>query len=216
MLSPSASPQLVEDTLSLWARFAPHGKVLPGAAKLAGAATADRRVSFADYFNRVGDPGAARALLGSSQQPVTRVNARWNAVFAQSLALQGQLREAKSLFDLVLDREPDQSEALRGRSSLEAQNGMTKQAIIDAQRLVTISPGTGEDRLLLAQAYLADGNRNEVRRTLWEAFQELPNDERVYSALKNVLASTGDTDAQRRLDEEAADRRTSKLTKELI
>jgi hypothetical protein len=81
---------------------------------------------------------------------------------------------------------------------------------------VTISPDSGQDRLLLAQAYLAAGNRDEVRRTLWQAFQDLPSDERVLSALKSVLASTGDTDGQRRLDEEFKDRRIAKMTKELV
>jgi len=132
------------------------------------------------------------------------------------MALQERAADAKTLFDQVLDEEPDQVEALRGRSALEARTGQAKQAVIDALRLVTISPGTGEDRLILAQAYLAAGNRREVRRTLWQAFQDIPEDERVYSALKSVLASTGDHDSLRRVDQEIADRRISNLTKELI
>ena len=132
------------------------------------------------------------------------------------MALQGQTEDAKKLFDMVLDREPDQIDALRGRSALETRTGLTRQAALDGQRLITISPKTGEDRLLLAQAYLAARNANEVRRTLWEAFQELPDDERVFAALKSVLASTGDLEGAQRLNDEIADRRTTKLTKELM
>jgi tetratricopeptide (TPR) repeat protein len=216
LLSPAAKPEFVDRILTLWSRFAPKGATLPGGLKLANAVTGERRLAFANYYNRVGQPAAAAALLGGSQLPITHVNAPWNAAVAQSLALRGRLSEAKTLFDQVLDREPDQVDALRGRSALEAHTGLARQAIMDAQRLVTISPKTGEDRLLLAQAYLAAGKKEEVRRTLWEAFQELPDDERVYGALKSVLASTGDTEGEQRLNDELADRRTRMLTKELI
>jgi predicted Zn-dependent protease len=215
LMTPTAPPLVLQRALELWATYAPPNTVLPSVSSLANAVDGDRRASFGDYFNRMGKPQATEELLRTSQLPVTHLNARWNSVFAQSLALQGKAVEAKRLFDLVLDREPDQIEALRGRSALETKTGLARQAVIDAQRLVTISPASGPDRLLLAQAYLAAGNRNEVRRTLWQAFQDLPDDEGVFSALKSVLASTGDVDGQRRLDDEFKDRRMAKLTKEL-
>ena len=93
---------------------------------------------------------------------------------------------------------------------------MARQAIVDAQRLVSATPKTGEDRLLLAQAYLAAGSKSDVARTLWEAFQDLPDDERVLTALRNVLVSKGDRDAERRLIDEATDRRMAKLAKDLV
>jgi predicted Zn-dependent protease len=207
---------MVDAVLNIWSRFEPKGSTLPNGLQLANAVSGDRRLSFANYYNRIGNPKAAAALLGASQLPVTHVNAGWNAAFAQSLALQGQQEQAKALFDQVLDREPDQIVALRGRSALEARTGMTRQAIVDAQRLVTISPKAGEDRILLAQTYLAARNGEAVRRTLWQAFQELPEDERVYAALKSVLSSTGDQEGERRLNDEVADSRTTQLTKELM
>jgi predicted Zn-dependent protease len=216
LLSPASDPQLLDNVLQLWARFAPSRTSLPDGLKFANVVNGDRRVSFANYYNAIGDPATAAALLRSDQMPISHSNARWNAVFAQSLALQGKSDQAKRLFDLVLDREPDQVEALRGRSSLESKLGLNKQAIIDAQRLLTISPNSGEDRVVLAQAFLAAGNRDQVRRTLWDAFRDLPDDERVFSALKSVLASTGDTDGLRRLNDEFNDRRGSKLLKDLV
>ena len=89
-------------------------------------------------MNVVIPPSAAAAVLGGSRLPVTHENARANAVYAQSLALKGKLADAKRLFDLVLAREPDQAEALRGRSTIEARMGQAKLAIIDAQRLVKV------------------------------------------------------------------------------
>jgi predicted Zn-dependent protease len=216
LLSPTTDPQLVDDALALWARYAPHGTSLPDGPRLANSASGDRRVSFANYYNRIGNPQAAAALLRSTQLPVTHSNARWNAVLAQSMALRGENAEAKRLFDLVLDREPDQLEALRGRSTLESKVGPAKQAVIDAQRLVTISPNSGEDRVLLAQTYLSAGNREQMRRVLWQGFRDLPDDERVFSALKSVLASTGNSDGLRRLNDEFNDRRQSKLMKDLV
>ncbi|HEU4695743.1 MAG TPA: tetratricopeptide repeat protein [Sphingomicrobium sp.] len=216
LLSSAADPQVIDQILTLWSRFAPPHSILPNAMKLATSVDGERRLAFANYFNRIDDPRAAAALLGGRQLPVTHANAGWNAAVAQSLALQGQLADARKLFDLVLSREPDQVDALRGRSALEARTGAAKQAVIDAQRLVTITPKTGEDRLLLAQAYLAARNGTQVRRTLWDAFQELPDDERVSSALRSVLASTGDKEGVQRLDDEVSDRRSQKLTKELI
>ena len=150
-----------------------------------------------------------------SRLPVSHDNARLNAVFAQSLALHGKLADAKRLFDLVLDREPDQAEALRGRSALEARTGESKRAILDAQRLVTVSPDSAQDRLLLAHAYEASNNKREALRTLWGAFQDVPGNEQIFAALKTALASTGDTDGERRVTAEFADRKKAKLTKEL-
>jgi predicted Zn-dependent protease len=214
LLQPAANPQLIDDVLDLWADYAPSGVTLPE--NLARAASGDRRVSFANYYNRVGKPAIAAALLGGSQLPVSHTSARWNAVFAQSLALQGRSADAKRLLDSVLDREPDQVDALRARSALEAKSGLTRQAIIDAQRLVTVEPNSGADRLLLAQAFLAAGNGAEVKRTLWQAFQDLPGDERVFSALKSVLGSNNDVDGQHRLEGEYTERRMAQLEKDLV
>jgi predicted Zn-dependent protease len=215
LLSPAASPQQLDAILATWARFA-TGRPVPDSSRLAAATQGDRRVSFASYFNRIGKPAEAAALLGNAETPVRHSNVRWNAVFAQALALQGRSAEARKLFDQVLDTEPDQIDALRGRSALRSRLGMHRDAIVDALRLVSLSPGSGEDRLVLARAYLAAGNRSDVRRTLWQAFQDLPDDERIFAALRSVLVSTGDLDGQQRLKKELADQRVIQLTKELI
>lgn len=214
LLSASADSQVLDRVLNLWARFAPNP--LPDAEALAKSASDDGRVSFANYFNMMHQSAEAAALLKTERLPVTHINARWNAVLAQALALEGKSQDANRLFDLVLDREPDQVDALRGRAALETQSGASRRAVIDAERLVTISPDSAEDRLILARAYLVAGNRNEVRRTLWDAFQALPDDERIFSALKSVLVSTGDADGQRRLTDEFNDGRTARLMKELV
>jgi tetratricopeptide (TPR) repeat protein len=215
LLTDNTNAELVDKVLTAWARYAPHNAVLPNAVEIANRSSGAARVSWGNYLNLVAKPEAAIALLREAQLPVTIRNARWNAVLAQSLALQGQLQQARSLFDAVLQHEPDQTDALRGRSALEARTGMTKQAIVDAQRAVSITPKTGEDRILLARAYFAAGNKAAVRRTLWSAFQDIPDDERVIGSLKSVLVSTGDLEGANRLVGEAADEQSKKL-KELV
>ena len=76
----------------------------------------------------------AQRLLGAVQLPITHENASLNAVLAQSMALQGRTADANRLFNQVLSLEPDQLQALRGRSELLMRTGGVKQAIIDAQR----------------------------------------------------------------------------------
>ena len=215
LLADDANAELLDRALTTWARYAPRGSVLPNAAEIADRSSGNKRVSWANYMNYVGKPGVATELLKQAQLPVTAQNARWNAVLAQSWALQDQAQQAQSLFNAILRHEPDQLDALRGRSALEARSGMTKQAIVDAQRAVSITPNTGEDRLLLARAYFAAGNKPAVRRTLWDAFQDIPDDERVIASLKSVLVSTGDLDGANRLVGEAADEQSKKL-KELV
>ena len=216
ILSGDARIQAIYATLGQWVQFAPVGVTLPNAFNLAQHYSGDRRVLFADYFNRVGKPALAQQLMGRAQLPVTNLNAGLNAVIAQSMALQRRLPDARKLFDQVLAVEPDQLQALRGRSTLLIQTGDTKQAIIDAQRLVIANPNDGGDRILLARAFFAAGLRQDVRRTLWDAFQDMPQDKRIFSALSSVLASTGDTDGERRLQREVQDRRSSILEKELV
>ena len=178
LLSAAARDQLVANTLDLWARYAPAGTFLPDLTLLAQRAGPARRPAFAEYLNRVGQPAAAQRLLGAVQLPITHENASLNAVLAQSMALQGRTADANRLFNEVLSLEPDQLQALRGRSELLMRTGGVKQAIIDAQRIVTSNPQSGTDRVLLARAFLAAGNKQEVRRTLWQAFHDLPQDDR--------------------------------------
>lgn len=216
LLTPGSPAASVASILDLWARFAPHKTPLPEAVPIAQRHTGETRVDFADYLNRIGRPDLGIAVLGEPKLPITHENASANGVLAQSLALQGQTDQARKLFDQVLSVEPDQLQALRGRSALLAKTGNTKQAIIDAQRLVTANPGDGGDRVILAQAYFAAGQRQDVRRTLWNAFQDMPQDERVFASLRSVLVSTGDIDGERRLRREIYDRRVNALEKDIV
>ena len=78
LLSPAADPKVLDATLVSWASYAPGGRPISDAVTLAQTSAGDRRVAFANYFNRIAKPAAAAALLGAAQLPVNPANARWN------------------------------------------------------------------------------------------------------------------------------------------
>jgi predicted Zn-dependent protease len=216
LLEGAVDPRTVKQLLDEWQSYAPDGTVLPAAARLAQSSGGETRVSFAGYFNRIGKPQAAQRLLGAPRIPVTPANARWNAIYARALDAMGQSGSALKLYDLVLQTEPDQVDALEGRSALFTRLGRGREAVADAQRLVSAEPNSGPNRLILTKAFVAAGKPDEARRTLWDAFQDLPNDDRIFTELKRLLVSKGDTDGVRRLEDERTDRRFDELMQELV
>lgn len=214
-LQGSADPRTADQLLENWADFAPRA-ILPDAGRLAQASKGEARVSFANYFNRIGRPAAAQQLLGGPRLPVTPANARSNAVLAEALDALRQDGQALDLYNLVLQAEPDQVDALRGRSILFARMGRGRQAVTDAQRLVSAEPNSGRDRLVLVNAFTAAGKPDEARRTLWDAFQDLPDDDQVFAALSRLLLAKGDAAGAQRLADERVDRRLDELAQGLV
>ena len=95
---------------------------------------------------------------------------------------------------------------------------MNRQAIVDAQRVVSVTPKTGAKTVCYSPGLISQRATSpcSVRRTLWDAFQDLPDDERVFAALKSVLVSTEDLDGARRLEGAnwPSEQSKKKLTKE--
>ena len=56
LVSAAADPKVVDATLVSWASYAPGGRPMPDALALAEKSTGERRVAFANYFNRIGKP----------------------------------------------------------------------------------------------------------------------------------------------------------------
>lgn len=209
LLSPDAPTDVVDRVLVLWAEHWPGRESLAEARSRAAAAGIHQRLAYATYFNAAGAPDLAAALAGPAPQlPVTRANMSANAILARSQALRGQTGEAKQLFDAVLGYEPDHVYALRGRAELFLATNRSKAAIRDAQRLISISPASAQDRLLLARAYAAAGDRRHLGRTLWDAFHEIPANEMVYKALRSYMLTHAGAEAARRVEEEFEQQRT--------
>lgn len=193
-LRPDAPPNGVGDVLTIWAERWKAPAAVTEARKRSKAAGPSHALAYATYFNMAGSPDDAAAMLGGGrpQLPLSPANMSTNSLIAETLTLRGQYREAKQLFDAVLTKEPDHVHALRGRINLEIRMGAAKAAITDAQRLVSVSPRSARDRLLLARAYTAAGEKRQVDRTLWDAFHEIPADFLLYETLRaHVVKSRG-------------------------
>jgi len=217
LLAPDAPPQQVDTVLKLWADRWKSPDAIAEARRLARSAPIQQRLAYATYFNEVGSPEDAAALVGDSPQyPLSLANLSINSVIATLLALRGEHAEAERLFDRILAKEPDHVYALRGRINLEITTGKSKAAIIDAQRLVSVMPNSARDRLLLARAYASAGDQRQVDRTLWNAFHEIPADFDAYEALRAHLQKAGNPDAVQAVDEEFKQQRDVELAREFI
>ena len=217
-LQPDSPPNHVESILTIWAERWRTPQALQRVRELSRSATPQQALAYATYFNAVGQPDDAAALLGGGapRLPVSQMNLSSNAVIAESLALRGELSQAKTLFDQILAKEPDHVYALRGRINLEIRTGAARAAITDAQRLVSVVPRSDRDRLLLARAYSAAGDHRQVDRTLWEAFHEIPANLRLYETLRAHVERTGGPEAAARVDAEFQQQQDTDLSREFI
>ena len=217
LLAPDAPPSQVDAVLKLWAKLWKSPQAIAEARRLVKSASDPQRLAYATYFNEVGSPEDAIALIGNQPKlPITLSNMSVNSVIATSLALQGDRARAASLFNKILSHEPDHVYALRGRIALAIASRNAKLAIRDAQRLVSVEPNSVSDRLLLARAYAAAGDDREVERTLWDAFHEIPGDFDAYGVLRARVLKSGDTAALSSLDDEFKHQRDLALSREFI
>jgi Flp pilus assembly protein TadD len=216
-MAPDAPARQVDAVLQLWAERYKSPEAIAEARRLASAAGVQQSLAYATYFNAVGRPEDAAALVGDAPKlPLSRANLSINSVIATSLALRGQRIQAKRLFDAILEREPDHVYALRGRINLAIATGNARAAVVDAQRLVSVLPRSARDRLLLARAYGAAGDSRQMDRTLWNAFHEIEADLQAYEALRAHVARTEGADAARQVDEEFQRQRDTALEREFI
>lgn len=216
LLQPGAPASTVTDVLDLWVDYWPSAQRIADARRLAAAAAGqEQRLVYADFLNRCGSPAdALRIASPAASLPVGADNAEANAVVADALSRAGQLEVAKARFNAVLAFDPGNATALRGRSELELRTGNASAAVLDAQKLVTVLPTSARDRLLLARAFAAAGNRPWMERTLWTAFQDVPADPQILAALKSIKKSDPGTLAE--LDSEFTRQRENKLNRGLL
>ena len=141
-------------------------------------------------------------------------NAEANAVLADALSRGGNVAAAKSRVDAVIAYDPGNATALRARAELELRTGNTKEAIDDAQKLVTVLPNSPSDRLLLAKAFTAAGDKPWADRTLWAAFKDIPGNDSIYAALRS--SRSGNPEALADLQAEFDRQRDGQVRKGLL
>lgn len=217
LLAPDAPPDRLGEVLEIWAERGNTPEGIAQVRRLATASSPHQVLAYATFFNAVGRPQDAAALLGGGPRfPLDKSNLSINALVAESLALRGEYAEAKKLFDGILDREPDHVYALRGRVNLEIRTGVAKAAIVDAQRLVSVLPQSARDRLLLARAYAAAGDTRQVDRTLWDAFHEIPANLLLYETLRAHVQRRGGDEGTARVDAEFRQQQDTELSRAFI
>jgi predicted Zn-dependent protease len=216
LLQPTADASTVTTALQLWSDYWPSPERIADANRLAAAAAGlDQRLAYADFLSRSGAPAdAIRLASPAATLPVKAETSEANAVLADALSRSGQGAAAKARFDAVLAFDPGNATALRGRTELEIRSGNAAAAVQDAQKLVTVLPQSADDRVLLARAFLASGNRPWMERTLWSAFQDIPGDEHIFAALQSTKKS--DRDALEELNAEFARQRDNRLNRGLL
>jgi len=216
LLQPDTDAATVATVLQLWADRWSAPQRLADARRLAAAATGlDQRLSYAAFLSRSGDPAdAIRIASTAATLPVNAGTAEANAVLADALSRSGNVAAAKARFDAVLTFDSGNATALRGRSELALRTGNPSAAVLDAQKLVTVLPNSAYNRLLLARAFLAAGNKPWMERTLWSAFQDIPGDEHILAALQSTR--TGDHDALEEVNAEFARQRDNRLNRGLL
>lgn len=216
LLQPAASSNLISNVLDLWKGLWPSSQRIDDARRLAQAAsTQDQKLTYATFLSSMGSPAdAARLAAPSASLPIDSRSAEANAVLGDALLKGGKLSAAKARLDAVLSFDPGNATALRARSELEIRAGNPAGAIQDAQKLVTVSQGSAEDRLLLARAYVAARQPEWSDRTLWAAFQDIPADRRIFAAL--AATRKGNTEALTELKSEFERQRDAKLSRGLL
>lgn len=216
LLKPNADPSLIDSVLDLWSNYWPSPQRVQEAVAYANAAEGlAQKVKYAGFLNRIDRPAEAVPIVaGSAKSPIDANNAEPNAVLAEAWSHLGNYAPAKSRFDAILAFDPGNATALRGRAELALRMGHSADAVTDAQKLVTVLPGSARDRLLLARSYAAAGNSPWVNRTLWTAFQDIPGDETIFAAL--ATTRRGDPDAIRHLQEEFDRQREAKVGRGVI
>ena len=216
LLHSSADAATRARVLDIWQDYWPSAQRALEARRLAlSASSEEERIIYADFLSRIGATAdAIRLASPTAILPVTAETAEANAVLASALSRSGEVAAAKARFDAVLAFDPGNATALRGRSELELRTGNNSAAVLDAQKLVTVLPNSPKDRLLLARAFAAAGNKAWVDRTLWSAFQDIPGDEHILAALRSTRR--GNPDAIADLNAEFARQRDNRLKRGLL
>ena len=215
LLKSDTPPQRVAALLGLWQTYWPGPDARDLAARLALAASPDQKIVFADYLVRAGAADAALRLVSPiAQLPPAPETLDARAVYFAAMARLGRTSEAREGLADVIRRDPENDLALAATAPLLVQLGDRTGALNAARKLVTVDPNGVDARLTLVSCYEAAGDRENARRTLWDAFHEIPGAERIYKPLRAYLRA--DAEATQRLDSEFAAQRQRKIVQDAV
>ncbi|URD61536.1 tetratricopeptide repeat protein [Sphingomonas sp. KRR8] len=207
-----ASSQEATALLNPWLLTGQADLALPVAVRAGEEAPLEKKVAIANFILRAGKPKLVADMLeGSATEPVTATNINANALYATAIGMLGQAGPAVQLLNEALALDGANVKALRGRAMLRSRAGQHQGAIEDAQKFVAADRASSEARLLLANTYVAAGQPDAAKRTLWDGFHDIPADRSIYQALQSFVQRMDGPSAAQSLREEYNDQRNDAM-----
>jgi tetratricopeptide (TPR) repeat protein len=178
------------------------------------AASGDKRVALARFLSLAGRSAEVIELTRDlATLPVAANNIAANALYGTALVRTGQAASGLERLDAVIRLDSANADALRGRAQLRSDLGRHQEAIEDAQKLVAANRLLPESRLLLAKIFVAAGRGADAKRTMWDAFHDIPAERSIYDALRAFVARTDGPGAAQSLAAEYEDQRNDEMTR---
>jgi predicted Zn-dependent protease len=204
----------IDALLAPWVMLGAQEKIADRLFAWAQTADFGRRIATARFLTTTSQPARVLALTEKDAQlPVRPNNVVVNALYGAALTRSGRTQDGLARLDAVLAVDETNREALQARALVRSQAGAHKQAIEDAQKLVSADRSSAPGRLLLARIYAAAGDAEGAKRTLWEAFHDIGEDRTIFDALRIAVARSDGAQAAQRLSQEYYDKRNQKLTR---
>jgi tetratricopeptide (TPR) repeat protein len=207
-----APPHVLAELLAPWSRIGAQRQAADAVFELGKSASGDRRITFARFLAEADQPARVVELTRQSATlPVTASNLAANALYGAALARTGRASDGLSRLDAVFALDAVNADALRGRADVRSRAGMHKLAIEDAEKAVAVDRTSAQTRLLLARIQRSAGDLDGAKRTLWNAFHDLPGERSIYEALRALVLRSEGMLAVQRLAKEFDDQRNNEL-----
>lgn len=159
-------------------------------------ASLETKATFAQFANETGHPDLALQILGNDLPGVAPDpgNSNAKAAYAFALGLKGQMLDAMSRAQAVLNVDSGQPRALLTRARLRAATHNPEGALSDARQLVTDDVGNITARLALTDILLAQNQPELAESNMREALRVVPDSARAAARLAKMLIAKGETD----------------------
>nr|WP_314445841.1 tetratricopeptide repeat protein [uncultured Sphingomonas sp.] len=204
----------VDELLAPWVALGRQEVVADRLLRWAETAQPGRRIAVARFLSTTSRPDRVLALIAEDARPPVRAsNVTVHALYGAALVQGGRNEEGLGRLNEVLALDSTSREALRARALLRSRMGKHREAIEDAQKLVSVDRDAAQGRILLARIFAAAGDADAARRTLWEAFHDIGADRAIYDALRPLVAKSDGVQAAQRLSQEFYDKRNQQMTR---
>ena len=213
----TASPEQIGELLEPWMATGRTRDVTDLVLATAKARPGDARTELARFLALAGQARAVAELTQpDAALPPTAANLAANALYGGAIASLGDRRAGLDRLDSVLAVDPQQVDALRGRAQLRLAQAQHDLAIEDGRKLVAADRTDASARLLLSRLFLANNDLDNARRTLWDAFHDIPGDRMIFEALWQLLARTDGPQAAQRLTKEFRDQKDDEMSRSFV